>query len=220
MKNKYFYTGAAFLAAFLIWTAAVSFIDVQPVGPLESVVGFAGVNSAFHRLTGVNMWIYDITDILSVIPLAIAAGFGLLGLVQLIKRKSLFKVDMDIIILGVFYAVVIGFFLFFQIFVINYRPVLIEGVLEASYPSSTTLLVLTILPTSMLQAKNRIKDSSKAKVVNILLGAFTFLMAFGRLVSGVHWLTDIIGGLLLAAGLVCIYAGCTYREQGTGTGEQ
>lgn len=43
---------------------------------------------------------------------------------------------------------------------------------------------------------------------------FGFMLAFallGRLISGVHWLSDIIGSILLSAGLVLLYAGCQNR---------
>ena len=202
------------LAAFVLWTVAVCVIDVQPIGPENSAVGFASINGAFHALTGVHMAIYDLTDLLSVIPLGCVAAFGLLGLVQLIRRKDLRKVDGDILVLGVFYIVVLAFFCLFEVLDINYRPVLIEGVLEASYPSSTTMLALCVMPSVMLQLGKRMKDGAAKKCVLALLFVFTAFMVIGRLISGVHWLTDIIGGVLLSAGLVLAYlAALRFTEQ-------
>ena len=80
-----------------------------------------------------------------------------LGLGQLLKGKSLLKVERSILALGVFYAVVMAAYLVFEVWVVNYRPVLIEGALEASYPSSTTLLVLCVMPTAMMQLRQRIQ---------------------------------------------------------------
>ena len=105
-------------------------------------------------------------------------------------------------ILGCFYVVVIGAFLLFEAFPVNYRPVLIEGILEASYPSSTTMLVLCVMPTAMLQIWARFK---KCLLLQILLAAFTGFMVVARLISGVHWFTDILGGILLSGGLVLMY---------------
>ena len=130
-----------FTLAFVCWTALISFIDVQAIGPQNSKVGFATVNEFFHRLTGVNMSLYIITDWLGLVPIAFAFGFAILGLVQWIKRKSLRKVDYSLFVLGGFYIVVFLIYLLFEFVVINYRPVLINNYLEASYPSSTTMLV-------------------------------------------------------------------------------
>jgi undecaprenyl-diphosphatase len=151
------------------------------------------------------MEIYTITDWLGLIPLCFALGFAILGLVQLIQRKSFLKVDYSILVLGGFYILVIASYLFFEKFVINYRPVLIEGNLEASYPSSTTLLVLCIMPTAMMQLNTRIRNNTTKKVILSLLAIFTAFMVIGRLISGVHWFTDIIGGVLLSTGLVMLY---------------
>jgi len=193
------------LAAFALWTAAISVIDVQPVGPNGSQVGFAAANVAFHDATGVHMALYTITDWLGLVPVFLGMGFALLGLVQLVGRKSLFKVDRSILALGGFYLLVMGAYLFFESVVINYRPVLIEGYLEASYPSSTTLLVLCFMPTAKMQLDARIQNPALKKAVGAAIVVFTLFMVVGRLVSGVHWLTDIAGGVLLSAGLVLLY---------------
>ena len=138
-------------------------------------------------------------------PLGFVLGFGLLGLVQWIGRKSLRKVDFSILVLGGFYLVVMAGFLLFELVPVNYRPVLIDGVLEVSYPSSTTLLVMCVIPTAMLQLGTRIRNGALRRGVTLLLAVFLVLMVLGRLLSGVHWLTDILGGGLLSAGLVMLY---------------
>lgn len=200
-----FLISVLFLVLFALWTALVSFIDVAPIGPENSKVGFATLNGAFHQVTGVHMWMYDASDLLSLIPLGIIGGFGLLGLIQWIKRKSLPKVDFNVLILGAFYLVVMAFFLFFEMVEVNYRPILIEGVLEASYPSSTTMLMMCVMPTAMMEFKRLIRNKVLCNAVISASGIFTATMVIFRLVSGVHWLTDIIGGAFLSAGLVLLY---------------
>ena len=205
MKKRKFCIALGLLAAFVLWTTAISLIDVQPIGPRGSTVGFATLNGLVHGLTGTHMTLYTITDWLGLVPVAVGFGFAVLGLVQWVKRKSILEVDGSILILGGFYIVTLAAYLFFESYVVNYRPVLIEGYLEASYPSSTTLLVLCVMPTAMMQLRDRIKQPVLRKCVSIAITAFIAFMVIGRLVSGVHWLTDIIGGILLSAGLVMIY---------------
>lgn len=206
MKNRNkLHLSIVFLAAFVLWTVAICFVDVQPIGPQESEVGFATVNRFFHRLTGVHMGLYILTDWLGLVPVAVIFSFGMLGLCQWIRRKSVCKVDPSILVLGGFYLVVMAAYLFFETVVINRRPVLIQGILEASYPSSTTLLVMCVMPTAMIQLKRRIKRGVLRSIVVSAIAAFTAFMVLGRLVSGVHWLTDIIGGALLSQGLVLLY---------------
>jgi undecaprenyl-diphosphatase len=197
--------GVCMLFAFIIWTSLVSLIDVKSIAPFGNDVGFSCINSWFHSITGVNMWLYYETDALSILILAVALGFGILGLVQLIKRKSIIKVDFDILMLGAHYIAVIFSYLFFEIFVINYRPILIEGALEASYPSSTTMLVLTIMIPFIIQMNFRIKSKLIKRIIISISTLFTAFMVMGRIISGVHWITDIIGGVLLSIGLIMIY---------------
>ena len=203
--NRQFISGVLLLALFILWTLAIKLIDVQPAGETQTLVGFATLNGWFHSLTGVHMAIYDLTDLLSVIPLGVCALFGLLGVAQLIRRKSLLKVDRDILLLGIYYVVVIGAFCLFEVFPVNFRPIFIEGKLEASYPSSTTLLVLSVMPTLIFQADRRCKNMGLKWAVRILTIVFSAFMVIGRLVCGVHWLTDILGGLVLSGGLFLQY---------------
>ena len=205
MKRKKLYAALALIAAFILWTAVVSFIDVQAIGPQGSRVGLSAVNGWFHGLTGVHMTLYTVTDWLGLVPVAVVMAFAMLGLIQWFKRKQLFLVDRSILILGGFYVIVMGAYVLFEELVINYRPVLIGGYLESSYPSSTTLLVLCVMPTAMLQLCSRIRIKWLRAAVLAAIAAFMVFMVIGRAVSGVHWLSDIIGGGLLSAGLVLLY---------------
>ena len=193
------------LAAFALWTTLVRITDVQAIGPRESAVGFATVNKAFHDLTGVHMSLYIITDWLGLVPIGVAMGFAILGLAQWIKRKRLLRVDRSILALGGFYLAVIAVYVFFEMVVVNYRPVLIDGFLEASYPSSTTMLVLCVMPAAIMQFNARIINRVIRQCVAFAIVGFTAFMVVGRLVSGVHWLSDIIGGALVSSGLVMMY---------------
>ena len=211
-RTKMLSVGAGFLAAFVLWTVLISLVDIRPIGPNGSRVGFAALNGFVHDLTGVDLLLYTVTDWLGLVPIAAAFGLAVLGLVQWIKRKSLLKVDGSLLVLGIFYIVVMAAYIFFEVVVINYRPTLIDGYLEASYPSSTTMLVMCVMPTAMLQLRPRIKNRVFRRCVLIATAAFTAFMVIGRLLSGVHWLTDIIGGALLSTALVMVYASLSMHK--------
>jgi len=199
--------GLLLVLVFIIWTFLVQNIDVGQIGPNNTSVGFSLINKRFHDLTGVDMPLYIITDWLGIVPFIICGIFGLLGLSQLINRKNLFKVDYDITILGIYYIIVISVFVLFNIVAINYRPILIENKLEISYPSSTTLLVISVMPTLKFQIDRRINNRIALFINNLFVYCFITFMVVGRLVSGVHWFTDIIGATLIGVGLFLIYDG-------------
>ena len=197
--------GGGLIGAFALWTVMIQYIDVQAVGQNGTRIGFAAFNMWFHQLTDVHLTLYTITDWLGLVPIFICLCFGVLGLVQLINRRSLYRVDQDILLLGVYYVLVIFCYLVFEMIPINYRPVLIEERLEASYPSSTTLLVLSVMPTLMFQAYRRARDPLIKRTAAVFVIIFSVFMVIGRLLSGVHWATDIFGSILLSAGLFSLY---------------
>lgn len=197
--------GIMLIVAFTVWTVLIQTVDVQPVGQNNTDIGFATFNTWFHKMTGVHMRIYVITDWLGLVPIFICMVFGLVGFVQLVKRRSLFKVDYDIIFLGIYYVLVIFGYLIFEMIPINYRPILIEGFMEASYPSSTTLLVLSVMPTLVFQANRRLESMVAKKVIGVASILFSAYMVLGRLIAGVHWFTDIVGSVMLSAGLFWVY---------------
>ena len=211
-KRLYLCLAACLLAAFALWTLAVCTFDVQAIGPLESSVGFASINRFFHNFTGVHMRLYAITDWLGLVPLIFVLGFALLGASQWLRRRSFLRVDRSILALGAFYLLVMAAYVCFEKLALNHRPVLIDGRLEASYPSSTTLLALCVMPTAAMQLRTRIRSKAFRRIVAGSIAAFTAFMVAGRLVSGVHWLSDIIGGMLLSAGLAALYAALSRPE--------
>ena len=204
-EKKNLLIGSIFLAMFAVWTALIQSVDVQPLGQNGTSIGFATFNCWFHHFTGVNMAIYTITDWMGLVPVVICLIFAGIGLVQLIKRRSIFRVDADIMILGVYFVIVFLAYAIFEIIPINYRPILIEGRMEASYPSSTTLLVLSVMPALVEQIKRRLSGIRVKQIITIAAIAFSVFMVTGRLISGVHWFTDIVGGELLSAGLFMLY---------------
>ena len=205
-KKQYALISLCLLSCFTLWTLAITSVDVRAIGPEGSSVGFAWLNGWIHGLTGVHIWMYTLTDRLSLIPMLFVLGFATLGLTQWIGRRSLLKVDRSILTLGGFYATVLGVYLFFEKCIVNYRPVLIEGRLEASYPSSTTVLIICVMTTAAMEFQNRIASPRTQQWINGIIVTFTVFMVIGRLLSGVHWFTDIVGGILLSAGLVMLYS--------------
>ena len=199
--------GFLLLGLFVLWTFLVLTVDVQIAGETQTRLGFATINCKFHELTGVHMVVYHITDWLGLVPVFVCMGFGGIGLGQLILRKSLLKVDWDLIVLGIYYVIVILGYLIFEMIPINYRPILIEGIKEVSYPSSTTLLVLGVMSTLGFQVKRRVKNECVKKTLICFVYLFSVFMVIGRLIAGVHWLTDIVGSVLLSVGLFWGYKG-------------
>ncbi len=194
------------LILFAVLNAAILMVDVQPVGPLGSQVGLATVNDSIFRNLGTSQFWYDVTETLGKISLLVAAGFGIAGLVQWIRRKSLARVDAGILIMAGLYIVMGVVYLFFEKCIINYRPVLLDGVLEASFPSSHTMLTLCIWGSAMVYFRQYMWNRPMRTFLNLICVVVMLVMVVGRLLSGVHWFTDIMGSIVLSAALVTLYA--------------
>lgn len=204
--RRYACLSAAFLLLFLVWTALVLTVDVRPIGPLGTSVGLATLNGAVHRALGVRLSLYTVTDWLGLVPVAVALFFALLGLSEWGHRRRLCRVDASLFVLGGFYLAVIASYLFFEAVPLNYRPVLLGAAPEGSYPSSTTLLAVTVLPTAMMEMRARLPRGRGRRALLLALAALLSFMVIGRVLSGVHWPSDIVGALLLGASLDLGYA--------------
>lgn len=204
MRKKNIIISIVLIILSVLFTELVKNIDVKPIGPNESLVGFADINRLFHNLIGSNMIIYKITEFLGYIPIVMALVYVFIGLKELIERKSLLKVDREIYILALFYVLVVGVYVFFEKFIVNYRPILIDGVLEASYPSSHTLMSICLCGSSIIINKKIFKNKF-GDVENILSVILILLIVIGRIISGVHWFTDILGGIIISSALLVVF---------------
>lgn len=213
-KPYFIMTGILFMA-FIAFTILVKTVDVRPIGPQRSSVGFAAVNQFFFEQLGTSRFWYVVTSWLGFVAVAVIFGFGVLGLVQLIRGRSLQKVNERILLLGGFYFVVLAVYAVFEFVVVNYRPVILTQELEASYPSSHTMLIVCVMVTAMMQCHHYLKGKKALLAAcDAAAVAASLLTVVGRLLSGVHWFTDIVASLILSAALVMLYAAALkYIEQ-------
>lgn len=204
LKSNLILTGALFLI-FIAFTILVKFVNVCAIGPLGSKIGFCSLNIAVAKKIGFSETFYSISEILGLITFLVIGCFAVLGVYQLIKGKSFKKVDVKIYVLACFYLLTFAFYLLFEVVVINYRPVLIEGELEASYPSSHTLLSFCVIGSALILLEDFIKNK-KLLTAGYIVGAVIMLATvFTRLFSGAHWFTDIIGGVILSSALISLF---------------
>ena len=190
---------------FILFTIAVCKVDVAAIGPQGSSVGFAKLNGAIAKLFPFNNTFYKLTNYLGYFALLICVFFAAMGVLDFLKKKSLRKVDPKLIILGIFYVAVILFYVMFIKVVVNYRPVLEDGALESSYPSSHTMLAICVFLSTAIQISLGKGSEGFKKAIKVVMALLTIVMVVGRIVSGVHWITDIIGGIILSAALLAMY---------------
>ena len=196
---------------FVIFSLWIRLFDVQPVGPEGSSIGFAALNVAVHDFFGMHLFWYKLTQALGLLAIAVAGVFAVTGLVQLIQRKSLLKVDKKILMLGVIYILVILLYALFEKVPFNYRPVVLDPAegLEPSYPSTHTMLILTIFGTAVAVLGDYIKNAKLVLLLKIVCLVIMALTIVGRLVCGVHWFTDIVGGVIISLFFINLYRDLT-----------
>ena len=186
----------------------VRFVDVRPIGPEGTSIGLSHLNQSVFDRFGVNMLWYEITDWLGVAAVLTAFLFALTGMLQLIKRKSLLKVDRAILALGGLYIIVIGLYVLFEVLIVNYRPIIMPGGTgpEASFPSSHTMLVCVIMGSAMMLIDRYIAVKTLRGLLRIICAVIIGVTVIGRSIAGVHWFTDILGGILISASLLALFA--------------
>ena len=207
-KIKFILAGAA-AALTVLLIILVKTADVAAIGAAGTSVGLSSLNQSVHDFSGVSWGLYTATEWIGYAAIAAAAAFAALGLAQLIKRKSLLKVDREILALAALYLTVIALYLFFEIVVVNCRPVLTPGKTEAeaSFPSSHTMAVGVIAGSAVMLLKNYIKNTALLRILQAVGCSALLFTAVGRLFSGVHWFTDILGGALIVACLLLLFSG-------------
>lgn len=203
-KNMFITAGVLF-GVFLLFTIMVAFIDVQPIGPEESMVGFAKLNGSIAESHPYDSFAYKLSEVLGFFAIFTVVVFGLFGAMQLYFRKSLAKVDKDLYALAGLYVGVLICYIIFEKLALNYRPVMIDEVLEASYPSSHTMLSVAFVSAAIQQFSMRLKNKQTRDIVIGLLLGDGLGIIISRYMAGVHWFTDIVGGIILAAAWFVLY---------------
>ncbi len=207
MKVNKYRTPIILFAVTIIYTLLVMFVDKQPIGPDGTSVGFASINGAVHNVFGYNHAMAAASYAVLFIGFAVVFMFALIGIIQLVKRKSLLKVDKWILGLGVFYVVVLVLYVVFEKVPINYRPILVPGEteLEYSYPSSHAMAVCSMFGSAFYALKYVVSDEGKRRALKVCAVVLGVLGVATRFLAGVHWLTDIVGGILFAASFLSLY---------------
>ena len=206
-KGKFLMLGISG-ALFALLIVLLRCVDGEAVGAAGTSVGLSHLNRFVFELTGVNMVWYNITDWLGLAAIFAAFLFAATGLVQVIKRRSILKVDKEILALGGLYILVIGIYVLFENVIVNYRPIIMPGCSnpEASFPSSHTMLVCVIMGSTIIIIGKYIKKKSLCMVIRGICAAVIAVTVVGRLISGVHWFTDILGGLLISTFLLALFS--------------
>ena len=206
-KEKLVLTGVSGLA-FILLIILIRFVDVSQIGPEETSIGLSGINSAVFQFTGVNTLWYEITDWLGIAAILVAFAFAVMGFVQMIKRRSLLKVDGELLTLGGLYVTVIGLYVLFEKVIVNYRPILMPGCEhpEASFPSSHTMIVCVIMGSAMMHLRKYVRNQAVCRTLWVICTAVIGITVIGRLIAGIHWFTDIIGGILISTALLALFS--------------
>ena len=214
MKQRaYIYTTVAgvLLAAFLILTVLLTCVDVRAAGESGAEVGFATLNEAVFDALGQNELCLKASELCGILMLAAVGAFGVTGFVQVIRRKGILRADPELYVMAGGLVLLAAVYVLFEIVVINCRPVLDEGELAASYPSSHTMLAVAVAGMGMAYLQIRAKKGALAYTLYGLPNVASVATVVLRLLSGVHWLTDIVGGVLLGLVITFVYlAVCTY----------
>ena len=205
-KSKYLLTVSS-LILFNILIVLIKTVDVAKTGVGDTEIGLYHLNNTAKEFIGLNMQWYKVTEVLGILAILSGGIFALAGLFQLIKRKSLFKVDKEILCLGGLYVIMGLIYVIFEKVIINFRPIIMSGEIEpeASFPSSHTVLTVVIMGSIFMILGKYIKNKSALCALKSLCVSIAVITVTGRLISGVHWLTDILGGIILSVFLLSTF---------------
>ena len=207
MRKKSLIQFVAVTLIAVVFTVLVKIVDVGFVSSTGSLVGFSSVNIPFSQKFGFNPIFYKVSEVLGYLVFLVIAVFAFIGFYQLIKRKSLMKVDKDLYALAITYVFTFALYIFFdKVLVINLRPIIMAGesIAEPSFPSSHTLLAVSVLGTAISECGKIRKESLRVSLV-IVLAILMGATVLSRLFSGVHWVTDIIAGILWGEVMMTLY---------------
>ena len=212
-----------FTLLFGAFIAMLKIVDVRPIGPAGTSVGLATLNGSAHEMIGKlttllvgSGELFDkISDLALLAAFAVAASFGLIGLIQFFKRRSLYRVDKGIVGLGIAYVLSGIVYIVFEMWVVNYRPVLEEGQVfpEASFPSSHTVLACVVFATAVIAWGKLLENHTViARLLQFCGVALLLVAVVSRVLAGVHWVTDIVGAVIIGLAITSVYSAMVTEE--------
>ncbi|MBP5342565.1 phosphatase PAP2 family protein [bacterium] len=204
--KKLYFIPLVLLLVFVVFIVLVKTVDVSVIGENSTNIGLTFINKGFyesHKL--INNTFYNVSKYLGYLSFLIIGFFLVVGVIQLIKRKGFFKVDTDLLLLGAIYVLTMVFYVFFEIVVVNVRPIIVDEPMEASFPSSHTLLAVVAVGTLLFEILKRISNKYLKWGSLIAASLFMIVLIVFRLLSGVHWVTDIIAGIILGLAIVSLF---------------
>lgn len=143
------------------------------------------------------------TDIILIANIASLAVFAIFGLCQWIKRKSIKKVDKELIFMLVpLILMAIVYFVFDKFLIWNTRP---DGSGEPSFPSTHVMVVATIFLLIALVLPRYIKSKAACALLDLMMLIFIVLTCVGRVLANKHWTSDVIGALIFSVIFALIY---------------
>ncbi len=210
----YIIIACVLLLTFCALTVTLTCVDVRPAGESQAEVGFSTVNEWVWNAIGQSKVALTVSELCGLVLIAATGAFGVTGLVQIIRRKGILRADKELYFMAVADVLLASAYLFFEVVVINYRPVLEDGALAASYPSSHTMLAVAVAGMGMVYLQSCAKKGALTYTLYGLLNVLSVVTVACRVLGGVHWLTDIVGGVLLGSAMTFAYgAVCSLFER-------
>lgn len=200
---------AALFVVFAVFTIIAKFVDTSLVLTTNTKIGLSSINKPiFDSIKISDAW-GTVSTVLFLVAALVALALIVIGVKEFIKTKQLSKVNHKILFLIGLYMLTVFFYFLFEILIVNYRPLLDEGLAKASYPSSHTLLVCVVCLSACFVVPDYIKNKPLKITIISLLILISLLTPVTRMLAGMHWFSDIIGSLLLSAALVMCYYSTT-----------
>ena len=76
-------------------------------------------------------------------------------------------------------------------------------------------LAFALLGVAIIQVRRRLPEGQTKQIVIYVFYALLVILIVGRIISGVHWFTDICGGVLLGFALTYLYQGLLESFEGS-----
>ena len=200
LKNKLIFASSTVI---LLVTLIIALLYID-VGYVNGNVGLFVINNFFATYKINSSWDIFTTVILDITFVFIFTLVGI-GIFQAIKRRSILKIDRNVVVTEILVVLMLLFSLFFSnVIFINNSPVLQNGVEVSSFPSNHIVIVTFVFLTLATLVKDYFEIVKIGKI-NIICKFVSFgiaiimiaLMVVGKTLSGRIWFTDAISGLLL-----------------------